>query len=56
MSKFRKQVRLSAKSRDGRHALSFGMRFGYWPCLKAPFVQLAVGPYLVDLWFGLAPS
>lgn len=29
-----------------------GMRVGYWPCLKAPFVQLALGTFLFDVWFG----
>lgn len=26
---------------------------GYWPCLRAPFVQVAVGKHLFELWYGL---
>lgn len=29
-----------------------GARVGYWPCLKAPFAQVAVGKLLFDAWIG----
>ena len=32
---------------------SFGFRFGYWPCLKAPYVQIVFAGYRCDLWWGL---
>jgi hypothetical protein len=33
-------------------ALNYGLRVGYWPCLRAPFIQIAIHKWLVELWFG----
>lgn len=43
----------SKTSPTGQHVLCLGVCFGYWPCLKAPFVQLKVGIFVFDLWYGL---
>lgn len=32
--------------------VSFGIRFGYWPCLEAPFFELAFGVWRWQIWFG----
>lgn len=31
----------------------YGLTFGYWPCLRAPFVSVALGRRYFDVWFGL---
>lgn len=51
--RLRWQVRRSRQSKGGRYAQSIGVRLGYWPCLKAPFVALDLGSVRVDIWFGL---
>lgn len=33
--------------------VSFGFRLGYWPCLKAPYVQIVFAGYRCDFWWGL---
>ena len=30
-----------------------GCKVGYWPCLRGPFVQVTVGPFRIDAWYGL---
>jgi len=50
--RFRLEVRTS-KERDGRFALGYGLRVGYWPCLKAPFLQVAFYRWRVEVWHGL---
>jgi hypothetical protein len=47
------QHRRSKQSPTGRHAQSLGIRVGYWPCLRAPFIALDLGSHRFDLWFGL---
>jgi hypothetical protein len=32
---------------------SFGFRFGYWPCLKSPYIQIVIFGYRCDFWYGL---
>lgn len=32
---------------------ALGVRAGYWPCLKAPFFQVTLIFWQIDLWFGL---
>lgn len=51
--RFRHMIRHNRKSPEGKPALSFGVRVGYWPCLKAPFISLACGPISLDFWHGL---
>jgi hypothetical protein len=45
--------RLTNTSAEGRHAFALGFRFGYWPCLGGPFVQLALGKHIVSIWYGV---
>ena len=33
---------------------SFGVRVGYWPCLRGPYLELSVNTRRLDIWFGLA--
>lgn len=32
---------------------SVGVSFGYWPCLRAPFVKIALVRWSLSVWFGL---
>lgn len=41
------------KSPNGKLAFELGVKFGYWPCLKAPFVAIALGFRRLDMWYGL---
>lgn len=45
--------RRSLTSETGKHAWSFGIRAGYWPCLKAPFVNIEFATWRIDMWHGL---
>jgi hypothetical protein len=51
---FRLKVRHHKRSYEGRSAMSLGARIGYWPCLKAPFVQLSLIFWVIDIWHGIA--
>lgn len=51
--KFRAQYRRSRVSATGKHAFSVGIRLGYWPCLKAPFVAIDLGTRRLEVWHGL---
>lgn len=33
--------------------VSFGFRIGYWPCLKAPYLQIVFAGWRCDFWYGL---
>ncbi len=33
--------------------ISFGFRVGYWPCLKAPYIQIVLAGWRCDFWYGL---
>ncbi len=50
---FRFSCRAATRSPEGRPVLAFGLRVGYWPCLRAPFLELAVGRWRLDFWHGL---
>jgi hypothetical protein len=54
--------RLRWSARDGttkttaegiRRVRAFGVRVGYWPCLQAPFVEVAFNTRRYELWYGL---
>lgn len=55
MRKLRLLLRPTVKNKDEQKVIRIGACFGYWPCLKAPYLQLSLGIYIVDLWYG-APS
>lgn len=44
--------KLRTKS-ERREVWSLGVRFGYWPCVKGPFIQINFGHYYRSFWFGL---
>lgn len=46
-------VSRSKTSPGGSHVQALGLKVGYWPCLRAPFVSLCVGSRIIDLWWGL---
>ena len=52
MMRPRCMIRHNKRSPSGTPVWAFGFRFGYWPCLRAPFICIAAGPVSVDLWFG----
>lgn len=39
-------------SPEGKPVQALGIKVGYWPCLKAPFVSLCVSNRIIDLWWG----
>lgn len=51
----RLRLRVSINDRDqtGRTSLGLGLRVGWWPCLKAPYIQVAAFWWRIDLWHGL---
>jgi hypothetical protein len=50
--KLRIGVRKSTRGEAG-YALGYGLRIGYWPCLLAPYVQIAFHHWRVEIWHGL---
>ena len=44
------QKRLNAQSIEGKPITAFGLRFGYWPCKKAPFIQMGLGKNTYEIW------
>ena len=53
MRRLRRLLRRSATSPEGRHSLSLGVRVGYWPCLRGPFVTFSFWSWHLDVWWGL---
>jgi hypothetical protein len=51
---FRWHIRPTKKRNDGRFVFALGARIGYWPCVEAPFVEIALGRCMFALWHGLA--
>lgn len=47
------QARPMKKSPGGVRSFGVGLRVGYWPCLCAPYVQITVLFWRLDVWFGL---
>jgi hypothetical protein len=45
--------RLTSTSPAGRHIIMFRIGVGYWPCLHAPFLQIAFGKHIFEFWYGL---
>lgn len=38
---------------ERRIVASIGVRMGYWPCVRGPFVQVNIGRYYRSWWYGL---
>jgi hypothetical protein len=51
-TRFRAMVRKSRRGEAG-YALGYGLRIGYWPCLHAPYVQIVVHHWRLEIWDGL---
>ncbi len=54
--KFHYSIRKGQESQEGKPVLAFGMRVGYWPCLRAPFISLSLWNLRIDVWHGLASA
>ncbi len=52
MRQFHYKHRLTNTGPHGQHAIALGLRAGYWPCLRAVFVQAAVGKHTISIWWG----
>ena len=44
--------RTAQRPADGRHSLKLGLAAGYWPCLRAPYLQISLGTRIIDIWYG----
>lgn len=41
------------REREGKQAFEIGLKAGYWPCLKGPFISIALRYRRLDVWYGL---
>lgn len=39
-----------------QHAVGFGIAVGYWPCMKGPYIEIAIGSKRFSVWHGLLPD
>jgi hypothetical protein len=51
-------MRLRWATRESTHgaagyALGYGLRVGYWPCLRGVYVQVALHRWRIEIWSGL---
>lgn len=53
--KFNYSVRRNKTSITGQYTKALGLRVGYFPCLKGPFIEIAVWSYSLAIWYGLEP-
>lgn len=53
LKRFRVCCRRLKSAPDGGRQYAVGLRVGYWPCVRGPYAQLALGPWSVSAWFGL---
>jgi len=44
---------LKRKPVTGEPVYAFGARVGWWPCLRAPFISITLGRWVVEVWHGL---
>lgn len=51
---FRFKLRHHKRSFEGKSAWALGARIGYWPCLKAPFIQISMLFWVIEIWHGYA--
>lgn len=47
------QIRRNKRSPKNVPVTAFGLRVGYWPCIRAPFIQLGLLYWQFEAWFGL---
>lgn len=43
--------RTKTKPGTSEQVLHFGVRVGWWPCLRSPFVEVALGPWTCAIWY-----
>jgi hypothetical protein len=53
LSEFHWQYRPTDTSPYGHHIIMYRIGVGYWPCLQAPFFQIAFGKHIFECWYGL---
>lgn len=53
MRKFRWHVRRNKESPEHQPSIGFGLRLGWWPCLRGPYLQVAFLYWRLDMWHGL---
>lgn len=46
------EIHRNKQSPTRRYAWAFGMRLGYWPCVRGPFVQLSFAIWVMSFWIG----
>ena len=46
----RVEKREGKKSLEGKTVLGYGIRLGYWPCMKAPFIEASLGKNRYAVW------
>lgn len=51
--RFRTLLRPTRSNEKGEQVIGFGIRIGYWPCIRAPFIQFAFWKWNLDVWYGL---
>jgi hypothetical protein len=51
---WRREIRRNKTNIDGETVISFGLRVGYWPCLKAPFLRFFWWKINGEVWYGQA--
>lgn len=51
--RLRHAIRSNKLSPQGKPSLGYGLRMGYWPCLQAPYLQIAIHRWRVEVWRGL---
>ena len=47
-------LRKTNTSPEGKHIIGFGFTVGWWPCLRAPFIRLSAGNFIIEVWYGAA--
>ena len=40
------------RNKRGEPHVALGARIGYWPCLKAPYVQASFFLWRIEVWYG----
>jgi hypothetical protein len=51
--RLRAMLRNNKRSAAGSPAIGYGLKVGYWPCLLAPYAQIAFHRWRLDIWYGL---
>ena len=52
--RLRMMVRGTALALNGKRSVSFGLRLGYWPCMRGPFITVSFFIWHLDVWYGLS--